>query len=184
MPSLCPTCQLYVPSSGRCVEYDLVPSRVEHCPKYIEDCFVTRRMKAMNHQGVKQDTVKVPATQQTVAPAPKKRFPSKIPPEAETKIIELTKQGHRPMQIAALLGLGSTSAVYRVLREHGLHKKKNINRSAITNSESRAALVSAWGDCSNCIHALVCAIKDKAQANRDWAICRHWMAKAQAQKGA
>ncbi len=39
MPKLCPTCQLYYPTNGKCVEYGILRSMPEECRWYVEDQF-------------------------------------------------------------------------------------------------------------------------------------------------
>ena len=180
MPSLCPTCQLYVPSSGRCVEYGLVTGGVEHCPKYVEDYFVTGRMRKMAVKTVEEKAASEETKPETAPVATCIR--PKVPPEVEQQILALGKQGLTPWKIMRKLNLGSTSAILRVFRENGLPVRKSAKPQDAQSIPT--VQVPHFGDCPDCCHEIVCAIKDKVQANRDWAICRHWMAKAQAQKGA
>lgn len=176
MAFICPTCQLYLKASMWCAEYGLVTGGVEHCPKYVEDYFVTGRMKKMAVKTVEEKAASEETKPETAPVATCIR--PKVPPEVEQQILALGKQGLTPWKIMRKLNLGSTSAILRVFRENGLP-----TRQAAKPQESLPT-VQAFGDCPDCCHEIVCAIKDKAQANRDWAICRHWMAKAQAQKGA
>lgn len=178
MPGLCKTCQLYYANSGTCAEYGPVPVMPETCAKYAEDYYLTRRaMKvavekaAIERAEEGKGGVKAPETR------PAAKFPPKVAPEVERQILELGRQGLTPWRIMKKLGLESSSPAYRVLRQHGLWKPKPKPQDKMV--ESGGVYPRQPGDCSECLHEVVCGIKDKAKEHRDWALCRYWMAREQ-----
>ncbi|HHV61125.1 MAG TPA: hypothetical protein GXX51_00565 [Firmicutes bacterium] len=92
-------------------------------------------------------------------------------PDFEAEVLRLAREeklsGH---MIAKRLGT-YRGKVYKILIEHGLHKSRPCTRTVKQVDKV------VPGECGTCCHEVVCAIKEKAQANKDWAICRHWMRK-------
>lgn len=157
---ICETCQLYEAHLGRCLEYGLLTQMPATCPKYVEDAWIIMTKNRKERQLNMSTEIQTP-------PA--------AAPDFETAVLQLAREKKMSgTKIAKELGTYK-GKVYKVLEKHGLHKTqvrepRNIGKQVYMREPEP-------GECGTCCHEVVCAIKEKAQANKDWAICRHWMRK-------